>query len=433
MSASKWKPYPQYKKSNGPTGMLPFSWSEVRFRMLFDTQKGKIPSEIHPEALADSVPYLTLEYIRKGINPQYVVPGENLLVLNEDDLLIWWDGTAGEVLKSPFGVISSTAAHISPKYDECRDFDYYSLKTMEPIIKSGNTGMGIPHVDGVFLKELVLPRPSLDERQKISTFLNKKMVIFDDVIARWHEKLLLMEKKRSSLITQTVTKGLDSNVPMKESGIEYIGDIPAHWKIGKIKQFSTLITSGPRGWSDLINDEGDSIFLQSGDLDDSLGLCIGSANKITPPANMESKRSKISNGDIVVCITGANTGRVAVASNIHDDVYINQHLSLIKLNNEKLDSSFVGFQLKSEAGKQYFKTKQYGLKEGLSLGDVGETIVVFPELEEQKEIGKYISEQNVILDNLVSVIKSTIMKMREYRTALISAAVIGKIDIRESV
>ena len=171
MSASKWKPYPQYKKSNGPTGMLPISWSEVRFRMLFDTQKGKIPSEIHPEALPDSIPYVSMEYLREGTGSQHVIPEQGSVIIEEDDMMILWDGSnAGEVLKSKYGILSSTAAKISPKNDECRDFDFFSLKSMESLIKSGNTGMGIPHVGGDFLKELCLPRPRLDEKKKLPIF-----------------------------------------------------------------------------------------------------------------------------------------------------------------------------------------------------------------------------------------------------------------------
>ena len=113
MSASKWKPYPQYKKSNGPTGMLPISWSEVRFRMLFDTQKGKIPSEIHPEALPDSIPYVSMEYLREGTGSQHVIPEQGSVIIEEDDMMILWDGSnAGEVLKSKYGILSSTAAGI---------------------------------------------------------------------------------------------------------------------------------------------------------------------------------------------------------------------------------------------------------------------------------------------------------------------------------
>jgi type I restriction enzyme S subunit len=235
---------------------------------------------------------------------------------------------------------------------------------------------------------------------------------------------------RHTLISKVITKGLQSNVSMKDTGYEWIGEIPQDWKFSRIKFLSSLITSGPRGWSDLIDEKGKSVFLQSGDLNDNLGLNLAGANKIKSPDNSESIRAKLSEQDIVVCITGGNTGRVAVASELSDVTFINQHLSLIRLDTDILSPKFVGYLLKSEVGREYFRAKQYGVKEGLSLSDISETIVVYPSLENQEKIVQFLDQKNSIIESLFEKIKNYQEKLRQKRSTLITHAVTGKIDVR---
>ena len=132
-----------------------------------------------------------------------------------------------------------------------------------------------------------------------------------------------------------------------------------------------------------------------------------------------------------MCVsTGANTGRVAVVETLPSTTYINQHLCLIRPISSVADSSFFGYTLSSGLGRTYFDVSQYGLKEGLSLTNVAEAPIAVPPLVEQYSIAKYIAECMVTFDHLSDRAQKQVRLLKERRTALISTAVTGKIDVR---
>ncbi|MDC9575780.1 restriction endonuclease subunit S, partial [Pseudoalteromonas sp. GABNS16A] len=225
-------------------------------------------------------------------------------------------------------------------------------------------------------------------------------------------------------------KGLNPNAPMKDSGVEWLGEVPAHWRVARLKQVSSFITSGPRGWSDYIADEGDDAFLQSGDLDDEMNVKCSSAKRISPPKGAEGVRTKAQKGDVLVCITGANTGRVGVIDYLSRDTYINQHLALVRLKKRFINSDFLAFSLSGNQGKTYFSVAQYGLKEGLSLTNVENVPVCIPPVSEQEKIIESLWLELKKISELFEISKKTTRFLSERRSALISAAVTGKIDVR---
>ncbi|MGL5678780.1 MAG: restriction endonuclease subunit S [Plesiomonas shigelloides] len=275
--------------------------------------------------------------------------------------------------------------------------------------------------------------PNHSEQRAIAAFLDRETQRIDNLIEEKQIFINLLKEKRQALISHVVTKGLNPNVEMQDSGIEWIGQVPKHWEKCRVKQIASFITSGPRGWSDFICDNGDAIFLQSGDLNNELGLNLAKAKRVSPPDGAEGQRTQLRMNDVVVCITGANTGRVALVTELDSTVYVNQHLSLIRPIVEKVSSKYLAYFLSSEAGNRYYALEQYGLKEGLSLKNVAETPLVLPPLSEQTTIEKYLDEALGTLSNLVTSVEESINLLKERRTSLISAAVTGKIDVREAV
>jgi len=267
----------------------------------------------------------------------------------------------------------------------------------------------------------------------IVSFLDHETAKIDNLIEKQQQLIELLKEKRQAVISHAVTKGLNSDVPMKDSGVEWLGEIPGHWVSVRVKQISSFITSGPRGWADFITDEGSEIFLQSGDLNNELGLQLDKAKRVSPPKNAEGVRTRLVTGDVVVCITGANTGRVAIVPELSQSTYINQHLSLIRPNTSIINSAFLGYSLASSVGRSFFDVAQYGLKEGLSLGNVSEAPLALPPKHEQDAIVKYLESIRNNYDNLSRLSTIQIELLKERRTALISAAVTGKIDVRDWV
>ena len=280
------------------------------------------------------------------------------------------------------------------------------------------------------LRSLKLGIPSLEEQTRISIFLDCETTRIDALIAKKTRFIELLKEKRQALITQAVTKGLNPNVKMKDSGVEWLGEVPEHWAVRRVKDVSQFITSGPRGWSENITDNG-TLFIQSGDLTSSLGISFETAKRVKVDNDAEAIRTRLENGDVVVCITGAKTGNVAVCSALQEDAHINQHLCLIRAGRNVLPN-YLAITLKSDFGQTQLELAQSGLKQGLSLDSVREVLIATPSLQEQKVILDYLKNLMSRIESLISKTDHSITLLKERRAALITAAVTGQIDLREA-
>jgi type I restriction enzyme, S subunit len=214
----------------------------------------------------------------------------------------------------------------------------------------------------------------------------------------------------------------------KDSGVHWLGEVPGHWEVRRVRNLSSFVTSGPRGWSERISEVG-AKFIQSGDLTDDLSIAFDEAKRVAVDADAEAVRTKLTNGDVVVCITGAKTGNVAVCATVPEDAYVNQHLCLIRPRAEILPE-LLAVYLKSDAGQRYFAVAQYGLKQGMSLENIKEATVPVPPIYEQRKILEVTHRVTASIGALVRETRTAITLLQERRTALISAAVTGQIDVR---
>jgi type I restriction enzyme, S subunit len=270
--------------------------------------------------------------------------------------------------------------------------------------------------------------PPRSEQVAIVEYLDREAAKIDALVAEQQRLIELLKEKRQAVISHAVTKGLNPSVPMKPSGVEWLGEVPAHWSISRVKSLSTRITSGPRGWSEQVGEEG-RLFVQSGDLNDSLQVEFESVQRVNVVDSAEAERTRLCDGDVVVCITGAKTGNVAVCTRVPEPAYVNQHLCLIRPGDAVLPL-FLGVVLKSLIGQTYFELSQYGLKQGLSLENIREAPVLLPPLGEQAAIMSRLEAETANLDALSAEAQRTIELLQERRAALISAAVTGQIDVR---
>ncbi len=285
-------------------------------------------------------------------------------------------------------------------------------------------------LDPMAFERIEMLLPSSEEQTQIAKFLDYETAKIDALVAKQQQLIALLKEKRQAVISHAVTRGLNPDAPMRDSGIEWLGRIPGHWTTCRLKHVTSFMTSGPRGWSDLISKDGTDTFLQSGDLNDKLGLNLDTAQRITPPQNAEGVRTRVEEGDVVVCITGAKTGRVAFVENLSQTIYVNQHLSLIRPVHELVLPRFLATMIASSAVKAYFSVEQYGLKEGLSLSKIAEIPLCLPPISEQHNIVSHLTSSEMKMDRLESMAEAQVACLRERRMALISAAVTGKIDVR---
>lgn len=278
------------------------------------------------------------------------------------------------------------------------------------------------------LKPIGVPVPPKHEQKIILELLDRETAKIDALVAEQQRLIQLLKEKRQAIISHAVTKGLNPHAPMKPSGIEWLGDVPAHWKVRRVKSVSGFITSGPRGWSERVSEDG-HLFIQSGDLNESQQVEFATAKRVSVEEDAETIRTRLNDGDVVVCITGAKTGNVAVCDSVPEPAYVNQHICLIRPRDQILPA-FLGAFLKSRGGQTYFEVSQYGLKQGLSLEDVKEAPVLLPSLVEQAKIVSLLKSESARFNSLIVEAIGAIDLLQERRIALISAVVTGQIDVR---
>ena len=275
-----------------------------------------------------------------------------------------------------------------------------------------------------------MPQPA--EQRAIAAFLDRETARIDGLVGRKERLIELLQEKRTALITRAVTRGLDPNVPMKDPGVEWLGKIPAHWEVKRIKNLSTFVTSGSRGWAEYYSDEG-PIFLRIGNVESgSIDLNIVEVQHVDPPRGSEGERTRVKPGDVLLSIT-ALIGAVAVVSEDLPEAFVNQHVALIRLSNSDVDSRWIAYCMFSPVGQAQFAADLYGgTKDGLGLSDVRSLVVLTPPIHEQKCIVAYLDSQTAKLMKLVQAVRTAINHLKEFRTALISAAVTGRIDVRSA-
>ncbi|HEY6541252.1 MAG TPA: restriction endonuclease subunit S, partial [Ktedonobacteraceae bacterium] len=192
-------------------------------------------------------------------------------------------------------------------------------------------------------------------------------------------------------------------------------------------------TSGSRGWAQYYSDEG-AIFLRIGNLSrTSISLNLDDIQHVLPPLGTEGERTHVKQNDVLISIT-AYIGSIGVVLDDLGDAYVNQHIALTRPCRDIVDSRWIGQCLLSRVGQDQFQMLlNGGTKDGLNLDDVGNLRIVVPPLSEQKAIADHLDQEIAKIDALISKIGEAIEKLKEYSTALISAAVTGKVDVRGEV
>ena len=171
-----------------------------------------------------------MEYLRGGEENQWVSDKNSKIIDNNETLLLWNGPNAGEFIKSRKGVISSIVAQIS-FFNIDNNFAQYYTKFLEIELRAKTIGIGIPHVNGNELKNSIISVPFLTEQTAIASFLDRKTALIDKAISIKQKQIELLKERRQILIHKAVTRGLNPYVKLKNSGVEWIGEIPEGWAV----------------------------------------------------------------------------------------------------------------------------------------------------------------------------------------------------------
>lgn len=283
-------------------------------------------------------------------------------------------------------------------------------------------------------RRLPLLLPSKEEQLNISTFLDHETARIDNLIEKQKQLIELLKEKRQAVISHAVTKGLNPNVPMKDSGVEWLGEVPEHWDVLRIKQLSLQISKGttPSTIGGDFVDKGIR-FLKAENIGKSKEVNFHPQFHITSFVDKQISRSRLQERDVLVIIAGATTGMASVLQKELLPANTNQAVSFIRLVNVDF-AEWVYYWLGIEpTQRRIWMGAVQAAQPNLSMEDLGNIPILVPPRDETKWICLEIEKQSIKFKNLISKAESAIELMQERRTALISAAVTGKIDVRNWV
>jgi type I restriction enzyme S subunit len=276
--------------------------------------------------------------------------------------------------------------------------------------------------------------PLIEEQRAIVAFLDRETARIDALVAKKTRLIELLQEKRAALISHAVTKGLNPNAPMTDSAIGWLGDIPHHWTVKPLKTLLARIGSGktPKGGAQVYVPEGVMLLRSQNIYDD--GFRLEEVVFIDDETDADMAGTRVRVGDVLLNITGASIGRCSIVPPGTPPANVNQHVCILRPHPIRLHPHFLHVALCSKAVKDWIRSEENGTsREGLNFRQIGNMVVAVPPLEEQRRISEYLADQCRGLDRLASRIRHGIEKLREYRSALISAAVTGKIDVRQEI
>ncbi len=448
---SHYKPYPAYKDSGVEwLGQVPEHWDTQRIRTLIDSAQNGIWGD-DPDGGADDIPCARVadfdrnSFTVKGELPTLrKVPEAQRLSrqVNPGDLLIEKSGggeqtTVGVVVEYQGGqpvICSNFVAVVKPKKGVFPRWLCYTnahLYSVGVNVRSIKQTTGIQNIDSdqYFSERVAVPPES--ERQAISAHLDRETARIDALIEKKTRFIELLREKRLALITHAVTKGLEPNVKAKDSGVEWLGEVPEHWEVRSVSSVSTKITNGYVGPTrDILVEEGVR-YLQSLHIKGNQ-IKFDVPYFVTEEWSNQHRKSILETGDVLIVQTG-DIGQVTVVTdefagcNCHALIIVAPERSIIA-------GEWMSWVFNSSYGYHRLLSIQTGaMHPHLNCGNVKDVLLPVPPLSEQCEIMQRIEHEERRVAALVGKTERSIALLKERRSALITAAVTGQIDLREAV
>jgi type I restriction enzyme S subunit len=428
------KPYSEYKESGQPwLGMIPRHWSLQKLKHLTRFVNG-LPFK--PGSWCDrGVPIIRIQNLNGSNNFNYTnrrdLPQE--LLIRPGDLLFAWSGNRGTsfgptIWERDFsGYLNQHIFKLDGYSLDTRYFAYVLRAVTRNIEDEKAHGIiGLVHITKPELGTTKVPIASLEEQIAIVQFLdwvNKRLV---RTIRAKRKVIALLNEQKQAIIHRAVTRGLDSSVPLKPSGIPWLSDIPSHWNVRRVKQVARIVRGkfSHRPRNDASFYDGPYPFIQTGS--------VARAKKFI----IQFTQSLNEKGLSVSRLFPKGTLCMTIAANIGD-------VGILDFDSCFPDS-IVGFTLRPELERdflylaflcmksEFLRDAPVNTQGNLNVERIGPQCIPLPGLNEQKKILKYVETETVSLDAVITRAEREIELLREYRTRLVADVVTGKLDVREA-
>lgn len=361
--------------------------------------------------------------------------------LQNEDLLITKDGTIGKLavvtnLDKPACLNSGIFVVRSTKDDFSTRFLLWVLKSSTFTDFNGLTAYGstIQHLYQNVFVEFAFAFPPVNTQVSIADYLQNKTAEIDQIIANKQKLITFYEEEKQAIINQAVTKGLDPNVNLKDSGVEWLGEIPEHWEVKKIKYIGKFIN----GYSFDSKD-----FIPSGirviKISNIQNMRIDWSDESFVDEELYEKYSafRIFRDDLIFALTRPiiSTGIKATIVDCDEKMLLNQRNSVLRTDKRNIDIKWLYYIILNPNFIQEFDSRidKTGQQPNISSNDIGDIIIPVPSTEQQIEIIELIEKEFSRLDYIIEKFNKQIELLQEYRTTLISEVVTGKIKVPNTI
>lgn len=438
------KNYETYKDSGVQwVGMIPSHWTAKKMKYACQITDG---THFSPPTTEFGMPYITVSNVRNDIidienaNRISVEDYETLVKQGCQpqlgDVLLAKDGTVGRtaiVTNTNEYVVLSSLGILHPEDNLLSSFLKYSLDSLylQEQMNAAMAGSALRRITISKINEFLILVPPIKEQSAISAYLDCKIGKIDAAITEKEQMLEDLKAYRSSIISETVTKGLDKNVEMKDSGIEWLGMIPQKWGLVKLKNKAKVNGRiGFRGYTtaDLVQ-AGEGAYTIGGKHITNCVLDLSNPEYISWDKYYESPEIMVHKGDILMAQRGS-LGKTALVREDIGPATINP--SLVLLNSIEMSEVFLYYYLISNTCLAYIDLLNTATAVPMiSQNQIENIYIPIPSHEEQAEIASFLDEKTTEINNSISLVSSQIVDLKAYKSAIITEAVTGKFDLRD--
>ncbi len=443
------RPYPCYKPSGVEwLGDIPVHWDVKRLKSLATVQLSNVDKKsvegqdairlcnyvdvYYREHIGADIEFMPATATKEQVRRFSLCAGDVLITKDSET---WTDIAVPAVITQDLpGVLCGYhLAHIRPNEQCDGAFLSRAITAIGPrdqyhIAANGITRFGLT---GDSIRAGVFALPPLPEQRVIAAFLDRETAKLDALVAKKERLIELLQEKRTALISQAVTKGLNSDVPRRDSGVEWLGEIPTHWQVKRLWHLTPasrqimygIVLPGPHV-------DGGIPIVKGGDV--ALGqFRLDELSRTAKAIESRHARSRLHVGDLVYAIRGS-IGDVAMIPEELEGANLTQDAARVAYSDNS-NGLWLLYLLKSRAVFAQLDAGALGATiRGINIRDLKRALVPVPPRTEQQAIAAFLDRQTTKLDALVAKVREAIERLQELRTALIAAAVTGKIDVRET-
>lgn len=423
--------YDKYKDSGiAWIGEIPEHWEIKRLKNICSQTNIKENSKGNP------LPYIGLENIESGSGKYIDTTSEVDGIANrfcKNNVLF---GKLRPYLSKVYlaksdGICSTKFIVYDTKENDCHFIHKLLLsQSFIDVVNSSTYGAKMPRANSEFINNIYTQIPPIQEQQHISTYLDQKCGEIDELITLQEEMITKLQSYKQSVITEAVTKGLDKNVPLKDSGIEWIGEIPEHWEVKRMKSIYNFGKGLNITKADLV-DKGISV-ISYGQIHSKLntGTCIkDSLIKYVPEIFLENNNaSLVKKGDIIFADTSEDLEGCGNCIYIDRDMllYAGYH-TIIAKNISTYINRFFSYLFQTDCWRSQIRKMVNGVKLfSIPQKLLSSTDIITPSLSEQQSIADYLDQKCSEIDKLISIKQQKIEKLKDYKKSLIFECVTGK-------